>query len=191
MDRSGKGKQKGIEMTRLEQVIEDVKERRKGKGAAWIFDDNGNIREDVIVGDILPLLKELKEYEINVTDGWIDRFKRNHPNFYTYNWNANVSNDFAGWYTTESPCIMVLNVHLGGDARVVWDTDFVIKVDSLEAFWSLEEMTQPKDVNDRYVADIDLISESYYVYDTETGETIGPFCEMERDDLLREIERSV
>ena len=44
-------------MTRLENVIEEVKAVRTGAGRAWIFDENGNLREDVLVGDVIPRLE--------------------------------------------------------------------------------------------------------------------------------------
>ena len=80
-------------MTRLENVIEEVKSVRTGSGCAWIFDENGNIRDDVLVGDVLPLLEELKEYEIDITDEEIEAFINDEETKgdNTYNWNANIS----------------------------------------------------------------------------------------------------
>ena len=59
-------------MTRLENVIEEVKTAHTGAYRPWIFDESGNIREDVLVGDVIPLLEELKEYEIDITDEEIE-----------------------------------------------------------------------------------------------------------------------
>ena len=81
-------------MTRLENVINQVKVSRTGKNHAWIFDD-GKISDNVVCGEVLDLLEELKEYEINVSDAWIENFLHN-PRVKgdnTYNFNANISND--------------------------------------------------------------------------------------------------
>lgn len=61
-------------MTRLEKVIEEVKAAHTGVNRPWIFDENGNIREDVLIGDALPLLEELKEYEVDISDDEIEEF---------------------------------------------------------------------------------------------------------------------
>ena len=53
-------------MTKLDAVIEDIKEVNKTCGA-WIYDADGNIKDDVICGSILPLLYELKDYEVEPT----------------------------------------------------------------------------------------------------------------------------
>ena len=82
-------------MTRLENVIEEVKAARTGVNRPWIFDEDGNIREDVLVGDVIPLLEELKEYEIDITDEEIEEFINDEETKgdNTYNWGANISND--------------------------------------------------------------------------------------------------
>ena len=48
-------------MTRLENVIEEVKAARTGEYRPWIFDENGNIREDVLVGKLMVIKGERKE----------------------------------------------------------------------------------------------------------------------------------
>lgn len=82
-------------MTRLEKVIEEVKAAHTGVNRPWIFDENGNMREDVLVGDVLPLLEELKEYEIDISDEEIEEFINDDETKgdNTYNWNANISDD--------------------------------------------------------------------------------------------------
>ena len=50
-------------MTRLENVIEEVKTAHTGAYRPWIFDENGNIREDVLVGDVLPLLEDAGSFD--------------------------------------------------------------------------------------------------------------------------------
>lgn len=180
-------------MTRLERVIETVKESRTGKNHAWIFDDNGNISNEAICGDVFYLLEELKEYEINVSDEFIHNFFNNKDihSMYTYNVNANISNDINVDYiiTKYNECIMLIMVHLGGDARANFTEHFAVKFRDEFEFFELESMRQSVYINDRFVADINLLSETYPVYDYETSDYIGDFYEIEREDLLREIEK--
>ena len=175
-------------MSRLDNVIEQVKAvRRIDKNhRAWIFDDNGNIKDDVLCGDILPLLEELKEYEINVSDEWIDKFREESDGDNTYNWGANICNDLNMNYNKKSG-IFLFMVHLFGDIRGGYSDYFAVKFDSFDDLFYLESITQYKDINDRYVADIHLFREGYEVYDTEIQETIGEFCELEANDLLKRI----
>lgn len=63
-----------MQNTRLETVIEQVKRRRGGDKNSWIYDKNGEIKSSVIIGDVLPLLEEMKEYEINVSYEYIEDF---------------------------------------------------------------------------------------------------------------------
>ena len=71
-------------MSRLTNVIEAVKAIRVGKNRAWIYDENGNISDEVICGDVIPFLEELKEYEIEKSDEFIEDFIKDADNFYTY-----------------------------------------------------------------------------------------------------------
>ena len=148
-------------MSRLDRVIEAVKKTRTS-GKQWIYDDNGNIRDDVICGDCIPFLEELKEYEIGATDKFIKDFKKNTETrcMYTYNHNTNVDKDIAIWYRENCP-VAIVNVHLYGDARIVFDTDFVVKMDGENAFERilyLESVMQCIDINDQYTADVNLFS---------------------------------
>ena len=76
-------------MSRLTNVIEQVKENRQ----AWIYDEDGNIRDGIICGDVMEWLDELRDYEINVSDKFIEDFKRSlgTDNIYTYNINSCVT----------------------------------------------------------------------------------------------------
>ena len=177
-------------MTRLERVIEDVKESRKSKYRAWIFDDNGKIKDDVFCGEVLELLEELKDYEIKVTDKWLEDFinrddvKGNN----TYNWGANISNDLNFHIKeTKNECIIAIMVHLAGDIRGNYTEHFAVKFDSWYEFLELESMLQHKSVTDTMSADIYLMRELYTVYDYEKDEEVGEFYELELADLLAEI----
>ncbi len=176
--------------TRLDNVIELVKAARRGEGRAWIYTEAGEIKPDVITGDIIPFLQDLKEFEINASNNFIEAFKAGADNYYSYNYNACIDKDFLIWYKTGCPVIIV-NVHLYGDARIMFDTDFVIKLDDnrhpLEAVFDLESARQTKDINGRFSADIDIFTEGYTIYDYESGEDVGFYYEPEAADLLNEL----
>ena len=60
-------------------------------------------------------------------------------------------------------------------------------MEDFESFFELENWIQSKMINDRYSADIDLMSETYSVYDYEKQENVGDFYEREVEDLLNQI----
>lgn len=177
-------------MTRLEEVIEEVKAVRTGAGRAWIFDENGNIREDVLVGDVIPLLEELKEYEIDITDEKIEEFINDKKTIKgnSYNQNANISDNlqiYSQEYDDE--ITMVIAVHLRGDIRANYSDYFAVKIRGFYEFYELESMFQHKQITDTLVADISLTDEGYEVYDYEHDDELGKFYEVEIKDALPEI----
>lgn len=185
--------------SRIKNVIEDIKKTRVGENRAWIYTEDGKIRDDVICIDTIEFLGRLKDYEISVSDKYISDFieKPETEAFYTYNVNCNISNDICFWYNPKSP-VFVLNVHLYGDARIVFDTFIAIKAeceikdisvlyDFLENVNFLNPFTISIDT--RYTVDLCIFSEFYSVFDTETMETIYDFCTIEREELYKEIER--
>ena len=179
--------------TRLERVIERVEARRLGNNKPWIYDENGEIKSSVIVGDILPLLEEMKNYEIEVSDEYIEDFiekfnKGETINGNTYNSNACISNDID-WKAleTEDNCFFLIQIHLFGDIRCGYSDWFVLKMDCFEEFWELENWLQFKTINDRYSVDIYLNQECYELIDNKTQENVGEYYSMEVEDLLTEI----
>ena len=177
-------------MTRLENVIEEVKVARTGAKRPWIFDENGNMREDVLVGDVLPLLEELKEYEIDITDGEIEEFIRDKETKgdNTYNWNANISNNLLITSQEHNDEVtLVMAVHLRGDIQVNYSDYFAVKMRSFYDFYELESMIQHKNITDALVADINLMDEYYAVYDYEHDEYLGEFYQIDIKDALSEI----
>ena len=177
-------------MTRLEKVIEEVKAVRIRANRPWIFDENGNIREDVLIGDVIPLLEELKEYEVDITDEEIEEFindeKTKGDN--TYNWSTNISNDLL-MYSQEddNEITLVMAAHLHGDIRGNYSDYFAVKLDGFYEFYELESMIQHKNITDTLVADINLMDECYNVYDCEHDECLGEFYEAEIKNMLPEI----
>lgn len=183
-------------MTRLEKAIEEIKAIRKlpQNIRPWIYDDNGNIRENVICGDVIPFLEKLKPYEINVSDKWMDDFIENDKTKAnnTYNWGAIINHDINFWWRNGNP-IIVMMIHILGDVRGNYTEKFVIKGegrgDIISNIFENEAVYQYKDINDRYSADINIFSDTYEVYDSEKNKTIGEYCEIEVKDLLKEIEK--
>lgn len=177
-------------MTRLEKVIEEVKAVRTGASRSWIFDENGNIREDVLIGDALPLLEELKEYEIDITDEEVEEFIKDKETKgdNTYNWGANVSDDLQiHSQEFDDEITMVIAVHLRGDIRANYSDYFAVKMRGFYEFYELESMFQPKHITDTLVADINLMCEGYGVYDYEHDDELGEFYEIEIKDALSAI----
>lgn len=179
-------------MSRLDNVIEQVKSIRNlsKEHRAWIFDDNGNIRDDVLCGDILPLLEELKNYEINVSDNWIENFRNFSEGDNSYNWSANICNDFNIDYDKNNG-IILFKIHLYGDIRGCYSDYFAVKFDRFDELFDLESITQIKTINDRYCADINILREGYTVYDTKEQKDVGDFFELEIKDLLDCMESEV
>lgn len=179
-------------MSRLTNVIEAVKSSRVGENRAWIYDENGNISNDVICGDIIPYLEELKDYEIDATDEFISEFKKDADNYYSYNYGNCIDKDISIWYKKGNP-VAIICVHLFGDARYGFSDDFVVEMNDyyndcvLTQLSQMDSVYQMVSINDRYSADINIFSEEYNVYDYKENKTIGTYWEIEKKDLFEKI----
>ena len=177
-------------MSRLENVIKEVENSRNG---AWIY-ENGKISDNVICGDIIPFLNELRDYEINANDAFIEDFIKDAHNYYTYNYGCCIDKDISVWYKDNNP-IMIGCVHLHGDARCGFGDYFVIKMDNyydncpLTQFLQLESVYQTVniDMDNRYYADINIFSEEYEIYDSVKCETIDTDYTLEKSDVLDKL----
>lgn len=181
-------------MSRIDNVIADIKNIDK-KGYAWIFDADGNIRDDVICGDVIPFLEELKNYEVEfdseeIESRAIELIEENATNAWnTYNWCANISHDIdVAELEFDNHVYMAIMVHRFGDVRGNYTDRFVVKFDNIDDIYYLENRTQYKDINDRYTCDIDIFTEWYNVWDNDNQTSVGEFYDIEVDDLLNEIE---
>ena len=177
-------------MLNLDAVIKDIKDVNL-MGNAWIYDDDGNIKDNVICGNVLPWLEELKEYEIDVEDEFIDFIVENSENRWnTYNWNANIDHHIdVAELEINGYTYMAIMVHRYGDVRANYTDRFLVRFDSEYEWFELESRMQYKTICDgKYCVDIDIMSECYSVYDWELGESLGEFYEIEVEDLLNEIE---
>ena len=180
-------------MTRLNAIIEDLEAVNKACGV-WIYDADGNIKDNVICGNVLPLLYELKDYEIETTEESIDWFVKNADRRWnTYNWNANIDHDidvaemYLNGYT-----YMAIMVHRYGDMRANYTDRFLVRFDNEYDWFEFESRIQCKTICDgRYCVDIDIMTECYNVWDSEEEVTVGEFCEIEVKDLLNEINKEI
>ena len=176
-------------MTRLDAVIKDIKEVNKERHA-WIYDDNGNIKDNVICGNVLELLYELKDYEIETTEKSIDWIVEDATNRWnTYNWNANIDHHIdVAELTINDYTYMAIMVHRYGDVRANYTDRFLVRFENEFEWFEFESRMQYKTICDgKYCVDIDIMSECYSVYDWELGESIGEFYEIEVEDLLEAI----
>ena len=180
-------------MTKLDAVIKDIEAVNK-MGNAWIYDADGNIKDDVICGSVLELLYELKDYELELPKGainWIVENADRHWN--TYNWNANIDHhidvaelEFDG-YT-----YMAIMVHRWGDVRANYTDRFLVRFDNEYEWFELNSRVQYKTIcDDRYCVDIDIMAECYNVWDNEKEVSLGEFYEIEVEDLLNEINSEI
>lgn len=183
-------------MSRLTNVIEEVKASRLGAKRAWIYDYKGNIVDKVICGDVMPFLEELKEYEIEKSDEFIEDFIKDADNFYTYNYGCNIDKDISVWYKNDNP-IMIVCVHLFGDARWGFSDYFVIEMDDyydgtpLTQFLQLESVYQTVDINDRYYADVNIFQEEYDIYDSVKGDTVGTDFVIDKKEALENLKENL
>ena len=182
-------------MSRLTNVIEAVKASRVGENRAWIYDENGNISDEVICGDVIPFLEELKEYEIEKSDEFIEDFIKDADNFYTYNYGCTIDKDISAWYKNDNP-IMIVCVHLFGDARWGFSDYFVIEMNDyydgtpLTQFLQLESVYQMVEINEIYSADINIFQEEYEIYDSRNDKNVGWDFVIEKKDALENLKEN-
>ena len=180
-------------MAKLDTVIEDIKEVNKSCGA-WIYDADGEIKDDVICGGVLPLLCELKDYEVESTEEPIDWFVVNADRRWnTYNWNADIDHDIdVAEVELDGYTYMAIMVHRYGDIRANYTDRFVVRFDNEYDWFEFESRVQCKTIcNGRYCIDINIMSETYNVWDNEKEVSVGEFYELEVEDLLNEINSEI
>ena len=178
-------------MTRLDAVIKDIEAVNKAE-CAWIYDADGNIKDDVICGSVLPLLYELRDYEVESTEESIDWIVENADRRWnTYNWNANIDHHIdVAEVEVDGHTYMAIMVHRYGDVRANYTDRFLVRFDNCYERSELESIMQYKTICDgRYCVDINIMSDTYSVWDNEEEVSIGEFYEIEVEDLLKEINK--
>lgn len=178
-------------MSRLDDVIKQVKDSRVGDDRAWIFDETGALSDGVIVGEVLDFLEELKEYEVSVTDAWLSDVLETRRIEWsnTYNGNTNVTNhiNYGFLFAEDGGVFIIARVHLRGDIRSGYSDFFVVKMEELNSFYWLDSVYQDVWIDERYTANVCIFAEGYDVYDTVDQKDVGEFYEIEKSDLLREL----
>ena len=180
-------------MKKLDAVIKDIEAVNK-IGYAWIYDADGNIKDNVICGNVLPLLYELKDYEIEATEELIDWIVENaNRHWNTYNWNANIDHDIdVAEVHLNGDTFMAIMVHRYGDIRANYTDKFLVRFDNEYDWFEFNSRMQYKTICDgKYYVDIDIMSECYNVWDNEKEVNLGEFCELEVEDLLNEINSEI
>lgn len=178
-------------MIRLDAVIKDIEAVNKACGV-WMYDADGEIKDDVICGSVLPLLYELKDYEVESTEESIDWIVENaNRRWNTYNWNANIDHDIdVAEVELDGYTYMAIMVHRYGDVRANYTDRFLVRFDNEYEWFELNSRVQYKTICDgRYCVDIDIMAECYNVWDNEKEVTVGEFYELEVEDLLKEINK--
>lgn len=178
-------------MTRLDAVIKDIEAVNK-IGYAWIYDADGNIKDNVICGNVLPLLYELRDYEIELPKGAINWVVENADRRWnTYNWNANIDHDIdVAEMHLNGYTYMAIMVHRYGDVRANYTDRFLVRFDNEYEWFEFNSRVQCKEIaNGRYCVDIDIMTECYNVWDNEKEVSVGEFYEIEVEDLLKEINK--
>lgn len=180
-------------MTRLDAVIEDIEAVNKVSNA-WIYDADGNIKDDALFSSVLPLLYELKDYEVESTEESIDWIVKNADRHWnTYNWNASIDHDIdVAELELDGYTYMAIMVHRYGDVRANYTDRFLVRFDNEYEWFELNSRVQYKTICDgRYCVDIDIMTECYNVWDNEKEVNVGEFYEMEVEDLLKEINSEI
>ena len=180
-------------MTRLDAVIKDIEAVNKAD-IVWIYDADGNIKDNVICGNVLPLLYELRDYEIEATEKFIDWIVGHaDKRWNTYNWNANIDHDIdVAEVHLNGDTFMAIMVHRYGDVRGNYTDRFVVRFDNAYDWFEFESRIQCKTICDgRYCADINIMAECYNVWDNEKEVNVGEFYELEVEDLLNEINSEI
>lgn len=178
-------------MTRLDAVIKDIEAVNK-IGYAWTYDADGNIKDNVICGNVLPLLYELRDYEIELPKGAINWVVENADRRWnTYNWNANIDHDIdVAEMHLNGYTYMAIMVHRYGDVRANYTDRFLVRFDNEYEWFEFNSRVQCKEIaNGRYCVDIDIMTECYNVWDNEKEVSVGEFYEIEVEDLLKEINK--
>ena len=181
-------------------VIEEIKAVRKGKNRAWIFDEEGNIRNDVFVIDIIPLLNEMakREEEVempSIYEGLVEHFFNDYDIAdITYNYNCNISNDIDYRVTKgEYSNWALIKVHLCGDIRANYSDSFIINIGEysslIDYLWCeyTDYLCDYKDIDEDHYGDFDMFSEGVRVVNNETGEEVDTIYEYELSEILKEI----
>lgn len=181
-------------MSNIDNIIKDIEDVNMN-GNFWIRDSNGQLKDGVICAEIIPFLKELKDYEIDFCQDEVMRLCNeaweldNVTWGNSYNWSSPIDHDFQyGIMRNEDESVtFFISVHRFGDVRGNYTDTAMCHFDNEYELWELESALQCITINDRFCADLNIWFETYDVYDYETNESLGGFYQIDKDELLEEI----
>lgn len=187
-------------MSNIDNIIADI-ENVNQTYDFWIRDENGNIKDDVICGEVIPFLEELKDYEVDMSQDeikdmmnfWDSNFdKPKYERNNTYNYSANIDHDidYRIVESAHDEVWFAFMVHRFGDVRGNYTDWAVCKFEYFQEIFELDSVIQCKHFGEHYVVDINIFSETYNVYDTDKCEDVGDFYEIEVSDLLESIAKT-
>ena len=198
-----------ITITTIDEVIEQL----GNYTGAWLFDDNGNLKKDVLAIDTRELLKAFKDADFEVdADEALDicngLIQEHGDDMYStfngftfsniavvsdnsYNWNSPLTHDInINEFKYNDESYVAIMVHLGGDIRGNYSYYVLLHCD-FDALVNIDWFPEVKIPNYNMVADLRWYSDSYNVYDYDSGNDIGDFYEIDMDDLIKEIEKTI
>lgn len=169
--------------TTINNVIKEVKAKGRNE-YGW---QNGKIRKDYFVGNIIEFLEGLKPYATRLSREDFEYIMENGEVDNTYNWSAKISNDLDFHYIKGEGCI--ISVHLEGDVRANYSRYFSIK--DIDNIYDSDGVFQSKPINERFTAEINCMGYYIDIYDNETDERYEECPEDELDNILNWIEENV
>ena len=191
-----------ITITTINEVIKQLG-RYLG---AWIFNKDGSISEDAIAIDTRELLKAFKDYELEfdkatelcnvLVSEYGDKMETSFGEFTfgniainadnSYNWGSVLSHDIQFYeFEYNDTRYIAMDVHLSGDIRGNYLHYFILEC-SLDDLFQVE-FYPSVEITDTLVTDLRWYSDTYSVYNAETGEDVGEYYESDKADLIERL----
>lgn len=185
-------------MSNIDNIIMDIKKVQTTYDF-WIRDENGNLKDNIICAEIIPILEELRWYEIDISQEEIKKCfqKAYNSNIVesnnSYNWSAPIDHDFNYIIIKNNALlgtILIFSIHRYGDVRCNYTDYAMCHFDDEFAFYGLNSMCQFKQIKGTpLTVNINVFSETYDVYDNEVGVTMCGFYDLEVKDLLISMDK--
>lgn len=191
-----------ITITTIDEVIKQLGHYL----GAWIFNKDGSISNDAIAIDTRELLEAFKDYELDfdkatelcniLVNEYGDKMETSFGEFTfdniainadnSYNWGSVLSHDIQFYeFEYNDTRYVAIDVHLGGDIRDNYSYYFILEC-SLDDIFQVE-FYPSVEITDTLVADLRWYSDTYSVYNTETGKDVGEYYESDKADLIERL----
>lgn len=193
-----------ITITTIDEIIKDLTENCLG---GWIY-ENSKIKDDVLCIDTRDLLEEFKQFELPYDEAMelcknlialhggdamegmfcgftFDGIATKSDN--TYNWSANISHHINfDEFEYDGEKYVAIMAHRGGDVRGNYTYYAILKCD-FDDLLEIEFYPSKDIAGTNLVVDLRWYSETYDVYNIETGETYDSYWQTEMNDLIAEL----